>query len=750
MEDGREGDALFTRNMLLTYLLAALIFTAITLVMFWPITDNITSTVVKGGDPFQSMWNLWWSGYATFTLHASVYSTNMVFYPVGANLIIQDLMPIAGILTVPLQLISIPLAYNALFILGFVLSGIFMLMLAYYITGNKYASFIAGLVFAFAPVHISHAYFHLNWTTIEFIPLFILFFIMAMREHGRRMYVYSAISSISFVLLTFAGDVQQGILVLVFLFFMVVYAAWKKRQLINIKNIGKAVAIFSLSALLALPFLIPIVYGVLFTNALATASSASTLQNIMGWSNDLLSFMLPSYYNGIFHAASESYFNSIFSPDVNERVSYIGYTVLFLVVFAILYKAKSKRTDEIMPWLFASLLLMWLSVGPFLQIDSIKTIPGIYYIYMFIPLFNIIREPGRFDVMAMLCISIVAAFGYAHFEEYVKNSRVGNRIKHARHAGIMLAVGISILILIEYNGMPLNAQFLNSAYMNASIPKGFYELGSLPGNFTVLLLPDLPNATSPALYQGMSMYYQTAFRKPIISGYLSRENQTQLSSVSAIPLSVEAQNLEAGNGFYYASPISENYSVLTKLWLAMYNVRFIAMLRQAYNYSEQAQLYSYLYSEFGQPVYADNSTFVFMVNNTAQQQITAYYNGAWLPGAEICYIEGQQACPSSFASDWWFQGYGNVVAFVPFNATSAILNFTASGYLSNESMDIALSNPYNIIDTIKLGKSSRRYSVRLDMNRGLNDIIFYAQQGSQQNLYGLDNITISEATNVST
>lgn len=251
-------------------------------------------------------------------------------------------------------------------------------------------------------------------------------------------------------------------------------------------------------------------------------------------------------------------------------------------------------------------------------------------------------------------------------------------------------------------------------------------------------------------HQRLVIYYQTAFRKPIISGYLSRENQTQLSSVSAIPLSVEAQNLEAGNGFYYASPISENYSVLTKLWLAMYNVRFIAMLRQAYNYSEQAQLYSYLYSEFGQPVYADNSTFIFMVNNTAQQQITAYYNGAWLPGAEICYIEGQQACPSSFASDWWFQGYGNVVAFVPFNATSAILNFTASGYLSNESMDIALSNPYNIIDTIKLGKSSRRYSVRLDMNRGLNDIIFYAQQGSQQNLYGLDNITISEAQNAST
>ena len=201
------------------YLLLLAVYLAIALVLFWPSTLNITTTVPSGrvgvnaagtGDVYLFLWDLWWLKYSLFVLHTSPYFTPLLYKPVGANLATQTLSPLAGLFSIPLQLVSLGFAYNVILFISFMLSGFFMYLLAEYLIKNRYAAFIAGLVFEFSPFHIAHALVgHLNWSGIEFIPLFILFFLLMLKD--KKLYSIAGVS-ISFVLVLFVGDPEQGII----------------------------------------------------------------------------------------------------------------------------------------------------------------------------------------------------------------------------------------------------------------------------------------------------------------------------------------------------------------------------------------------------------------------------------------------------------------------------------------------------------------------------------------------------------
>ena len=329
------------------YLIAIAIYTVISLIMFWNIAGNINNIVVNGGgDVFQSLWGLWWVPYSIFTLHASPYITNMILYPVGANLATQTMTPLAGIIFAPLQIIGLAFEYNFLFFTSFIIGGLTMFMLAKYLIKDNYAAFIAGLVFAFSPVHIAQAYSHLQWTLIEFIPLFILFFIMALREKKIN-FLYSGLAGISLVLATFMGDIEQGIMLIFFaLVSLVVLLVLERKEILRkvvLYNLGIMVIFFLL-------FSSPFIYwlsGAYNSSTLSSANQLSGVVNNMLYSDTVTSFFLPSYYNGVFHNASLSYFNQTYSlnyenvqygPDITEKVAYIGFTIIALVLFALYHE----------------------------------------------------------------------------------------------------------------------------------------------------------------------------------------------------------------------------------------------------------------------------------------------------------------------------------------------------------------------------------------------------------------------------
>ena len=732
-----------TKSKYVGYFKIALIYLAITLILFWPLTLNITSTVVNGGgDVFQTMWNLWWVNYSLFVLHTSPYFTNLLYYPVGASLVTQTLTPIAGILSAPFQLVSLPFAYNTMFFLDFALSGLFMYLLADYLVENKYAAFIAGLIFAFSPMHIAQSYGHLDWTGIEFLPLYLLFMLKMFKSNDLK---YAVGAAISFLFITFLGDVEQGIVTVVVTFFLLLfYLATKRRSSILNVNFARSLGVMVVVILvLGSPFFLSILYGIIHDGALSTASQQSSIAYNEIWSQSVFTYLLPSQFNNQFYGLATSVYGSIFYPNPTERTAYLGIVASVLAIVALFYDWKRSKFNNTSLWIFLGIVFFLLSLGPFIQltgINSVSAVPGLYYLYAKIPLFNLVREPGRFDLVVTVALGVLAAIGA---KELFNHERIKGITKLKTEQYLTAAIGI--IIILEYVGITTPGPFVNSMFLNAQIPLGYKELGNIQGNFTVMMLPNLPNATRPALYTGMAEYYQSAFQKQMISGYTSRTNSTQELTVEVIPLSLSSLYLQEGYGFIYPTPIIENISNVNLLLLAYYNVHFIGVARSAYNITSLSTLYVYLTSLFGLPVYQDNTTMLFSTSNAlasnAGTHLVAYTTFPWTPGYALCKYA--QSCNSTLSSMWWGPQARGIMIFAPPKQTNVTMNFSALSYYGQSSLEIILNNPQNIIATEHLRQEPANFSVNMKLQPGLNELLFYGQS----QLYNESNTTVNYGLN---
>ena len=730
------------------YLKPFLVYLLISLVMFWQVTINIFTYVVNGhGDVYQTLFNLWWVPYAVFTLHQSPYLTNLLYYPLGANLVTQTLTPLAGIFSVPLQWVSSGFAYNALFFSSFALSGIFMFALANYFVKNRYAAFIAGLIFAFSPMHIAQSYGHLDWTIIEWVPLFLYFYVRTINERRMR---YALFAAASFVLLSFMGDMEQGLMVIAAtVVFTALYLIFETSKLTDKKALTNLGLFIVFTAIIASPFIIMILPNVSGASISVAQQNSGVVAN-MQWSNNLLSFFLPSYYNGIFHSIALSYAQSIYAltykgisyqMNVGERVSYIGYTVLALIIAGLYFDYKKNRLKNTALWLVFGIIFAWLSLGPYLQVGGTVTgIPTIYSLYRLIPIFNIIREPGRFDMIVTLCLAILAAFGFQQLTQ-----------DKDRKKAFSILVVVSALILLEYNGTPLSGAFASQTITSTQIPLAYSQIGKIPGNFSVLVLPILPNASAePAQYPGQATYFVSALKKPIIGGYTSRSNASQSLSVSAIPLDQEAQYLQLGYGLAYPSPINENYSNLTLLWLANYNTAFIAVQLSAYNASEQQYLLGYLASLFGQPAYLNSTTqtAVFstekMITANAGKSPVAYTIGNWTPGYSLMCNNPYSQCNQTLASMWWGPNPRAVVLLSP-KVQNIVMSFSSISVSNQSTLGIYLGS--TLVKQVNVYGKAADYSVNMTVPAGYNEVAFYSTAAQtapgQYAAFGIDNITFS-------
>jgi hypothetical protein len=701
------------------YALVAFVFLLLALLLYWPMTIGITSTVPNGGgDVYQTMWNLWWVGYALLTLHTSIYFSNLLYYPIGANLVTQTLSPLAGILGLPFQAGGLPFEYNIIFFIDFALSGLFMYMLADHIVGNKYAALLAGIIFTFSPMHIAQSLGHLNWTSIEFVPLFILLFMLTIEK---KKVIYSIGAGIAIIFVIFFGDPEQGIITLLFAMLILLYYAFsrKRGEILSVKFAVNLIVMIFVAFVIGSPFLIPIIKGIQH-GALTQAAELSGLQQNMLWSDPLASFFLPSPNNIILQPISNTY-RQIYSIDPTERISYLGYIALLLMLYGIYISYKKKNYFVVTFWLVTFLIFAWLSLGPYLQVGALNTVgglPEIYLLYRNIPVLNLIREPGRFDLITTIALAILAAVGFKELLLKLENG------KHSKNYPVYVTAAFVFLILFEYSGFVTSG----NAFIAPHIPKAYYEIGNSTGNYTVLILPATTNASNaPALYLGMQMYYQTAFKKPIITGYTSRTNASELLPQETLPLVQAAAELEATGNLAYSSPIIENYTNLTLMWLYNYNTRLVAIIRQAYSQSELTQLADYLYSVFGEPVYQSNTTIIFSTQSALSRvgsSFVAYTGPDWYPGWYLCEGYGIN-CNATVESLWFGSNVREIVAYSPVakNYTMKFQSFAPSP----TTLSIYL-NGASASDLVKEFPASgvQNETASLSLMRGYNFIFFYA------------------------
>ncbi len=597
------------------YVIVSIVYLLIALIAFAYVTINMSSTTTGiGGDAYLNLWDIWWVNYATFTLHTSVWSTTALFWPVGANLVYHTLAPLAGLLAAPFTAISIPFAYNSLFFIGFMLSGLTMYILADYFLQNKYAAFIAGLVFSFSASHIDHSYGLLIFTQLEWIPLALYFFIRMMKD---KKWFYAAGLGICFMLATFMGNIEQGIMLLILLFVvLVLYVINKSTRhlVINLSFIINAVIAIVVCFAVGFWGFIPLIGVLSQPGSISLANINNTAQYNELWSADLLTFFVPSYYNSILYPALAN--SNLYLPDPSERIAYIGYTVIALALLALWKNFKPSRL-----WLVIVVVFASLSLGPSLLINGASTgIPTLYNVYHAIPGISVIREPGRFSLVTALGLAMLAAIGTKYILENYKTKM------EKKQFAFVLCAGIALLYLLEVNGLILAGPVTSAVTTPISVPAIYPAIAEFSGNFSTLTLPALPSAgVTPDLYPGQATYYQSVSHRPIVGGLTGRENDTMLLTLYNIPLVIVAEQLELNYTPQYTSPVMENYTNETLLSMYSYQTAILLIDKTAFSLPAQGALLNYSYNLFGAPIYADNTTDAFVTTNAINNAVYRSY-----------------------------------------------------------------------------------------------------------------------------
>ncbi len=731
------------------HVIAGVIYLLISLVIFSPIAANM-STVAPGvgGDLYTNLWGIWWANYAVFQTHTNLWYTYLLFWPVGSNIAYFTFAPIAAILTAPFQSISITFAYDMIFFLGFLISGLGMFVLADYIVKNKYAAFFAGIVFAFGAFHVAVAIGHLDWMVIGWVPVALYFFIRMIKDEHK--YQYAIGLGASLVLATFMGDVEQGLMTAVLL--AVVFVCYllypKTRHLFKSRKLWYALALSAIAAFIIGSWgFMPLIHGYTAPGGASNINSRNTLPNDAEWSSPILSFLLPSPYNGLLYGLASNY-SSIYSVDPNERIAYIGYTAILLAIIGIWKNFKASRL-----WIIIAIFFGWMVLGPFVQLGQYTGggLPGIYYIYHYIPGFNVLQEADRFYVVFSIAIAMLAAFGMKSLVEKFQKPKIDMRL-----IGVL---GIfTVLFLAESSGVMTTA-FAQLTTTTVSVPQFYKDLGATPGNFTVLQLPIILNnyIQYPDLAAGQASFYTSASHKPILGGYGGRINETQQLSLLAIPLAVAVYNLQLGN-FTYQSPVIENYTAESLLSLYNYQTGFVVINEQVFNASDLSQLESYGVATFGQPIYADNNTIAFSTQKAINASLfKSYVSYPFLPD-----WTGYSVLINGTYLNLWQAGYpGLISVFAPYkNATDIqakvysrvpyTINTTVSfvGISNNGASSLLVEVPvsqtsYQKVAEINLTSTLTGYSFNMSMVSGAQgNPLLFVTQGTGTPLFG--GITFSE------
>ncbi|HEX6507026.1 MAG TPA: hypothetical protein VF221_05275 [Chloroflexota bacterium] len=483
-------------------------------VLTWPALQ-LFSTHILGdeGDALQNVWNIWWVNKAITQLHTSPWHTTYLHYPYGTTLIGQTLNPYNGFMgVVLLRFLSLTEMYNVAVVFSFVVAGLTAFLLAYRLTGFYFGSIVAGYIYTFSNYHVVHTQGHLQLVSLEWIPLFLLFYWMLITRPTVPAAVGAAIS-LGLVILCdyyyFFYCVLAGALLLGWRL-----AATRRLSLPALKGVLLPAGVF---AGLAAAFTAPLALTLLITNRndpLQGYHDPST------YSLDLLSPFTPDSWWHFY-----SLFPTTWVSQANiEQVAYIGVSVTVMLVYA-LVKRRQIPHARVEVWAAIAAIFALLSLGPTLHVDGmVRSFPlPLPYTLLadVIPALSVGGDPSRMIVMTMLALAVIYAAGL----------RVLIQTPRGRWIAAPLSLG---LLFIEFlpGGLP-ESQMTIPGYVQALL--------SWPDRGAVVNMVDGPGMTTSGLY------YQTVDDRPMAFGYISRTP----TSVAAKDSLLDARVIEMRNDILY-------------------------------------------------------------------------------------------------------------------------------------------------------------------------------------------------------
>lgn len=462
------------------------IYLAVFFVVTYPLMFKFsTHFFADGRDGLVMIWNVWWVNKAVTQLHQSPWYTHYMFYPDGVSLFPHTLAPLKGFVAIPLlRFLTLTQTYNLLVVASFVGAGLTAFWLAFYLIRFYWPSLVAGFIFSFSNYHFAHMPGHLNLISVEWIPLFVLFWYILMRKPSVLAALASSLSLFAVILCDYYYFFYCFLIAVV----MLLYRAIR----------GKNVSWF-----LSRKFLVPLL---VFAVTAAASSGvfvfelirASREDSLVGhepcvFSADLLS---PFVYGGYlrFSHLTEGFWSRLPGNTVESSV-FVGVSVIILVIYT--WRNRRKVNIEYLGlWYLLLLLFLVNSLGPELHFAGryVAFLPMPYSLLeLLFPPLKLAGVPARMMVVVMLSASLVASVGLLHL------SRRSGRARLC--AGVLLA-----MVFFEF--LPFQMRPLR-----VEEPVSIQILKVLPDKGSVL------DGAHDPYYQ---LYYQTIHDKPLAGGHVAR------------------------------------------------------------------------------------------------------------------------------------------------------------------------------------------------------------------------------------
>jgi len=505
----------------------------------WPM--HFFTRLPSGGDGLVFVW--WFSHMrSAFLGQHGLYYSNYIFYPLDNVFLPSHISFPIAIITMGLPvafLFSDIVAFNVCAFLSFVLTSYGTYLLVRYLTNNRWASFIAGYIPAFAPFHyVSFIQGQLEAMSIQWFPFAILFCFKLKDRPSIK-------NAIGLGLFTSLVVLTSPYFLFVILVFFALFVAWYRRQIASRSMLRAAGFALATGTLLVLPFYLPLLW-----HQLGSGVGGRHINEFDFYSADLLSFFLPASFHPIFGALTNKVYHDLVIGTIQ---SYAGISVLLVSLWAVI------RHRLPITWFFALVLIVFLvlSLGSSLHVGRLRINFGwdqgfwgappntplewrgtshpillpFYYLHKYVPLFSMLRYPTRFQIPFALALAILYGTGLTGLMRAVKSK------------ASIAALGIAALVLLGFEYLHPQAAMYHQPVSNF-----YHDLGRDSSDFAILQIPIAPHSDY--------LYYQTVHGKKIMIGYMSTPVPAFIRLVQQTPFLYAVSNAHLPGKWGWGEPLN--------------------------------------------------------------------------------------------------------------------------------------------------------------------------------------------------
>ncbi len=457
------------------------LFVFLSLAFTFPLGQHLGSAVEDYQDALLNVWITAWDGHQLLADPLRLFDAN-IFYPYPRTLAFSEIILTNALVSLPINLATgnPVLGYNLALLLSFVLSGFGMYLLAYRLTRRSAAGLVAGVFYAFNAYKLSNLA-QVQLLSLHWLPFVLIFLDAALKgpwgEHKRSSLqnnasggspppggvsllaeawppsrpallfaLFLVLQSLSsFYYATFAA-LAAGLYLLCFLL--------TSRAATSLLALARLFVPLALASLATLPFAWPyfqVQRQMGFGRTLADSEPFSA--SLQLWRSALPNNLL---YGGLLGPREPAYVGGYPLDSL-----FPGLVIMALATMGPLLALR--RWRGYLFYLVLALLAFVLSLGPELYLaPRVKILLPFAlpyrWLYDLVPGFQALRAPLRFAGLAMLGLSVLAAFGAASLLLPALPGRGPTRLGHdpgARLARARQALGVILVVAVALENLVL-------------------------------------------------------------------------------------------------------------------------------------------------------------------------------------------------------------------------------------------------------------------------------------------------------